>query len=100
LPDKSAIDLAGVEAGAKIFVPEEDESFGPLAHTAITDQSRRSIVRPRNRSVEDFVCNIGISLLPFITSEMRAIMRFRDFSLTLIANRASQFLPPGIRLSK
>jgi hypothetical protein len=58
--DKFAIDLAGVEAGAKIFVPLADEP-GSLAHTATADQNRRSIVCERNRTVADFL-NIDISV--------------------------------------
>src|SRR5271154_6853409 len=53
--DKSAIDLAGVEAGAKIFVP----CFGSLAHTVTADQKRRGIVCASDRTVEDFL-NIDI----------------------------------------
>jgi hypothetical protein len=64
--DKSAIDLAGVEAGEKIFVPCGDGLLGPLSPTAITDQERRNIVCARNRTVEDFIRNIGISI-PFFT---------------------------------
>jgi hypothetical protein len=60
--------LAGVEAGAKIFVPGGDEPFGSLAHTVTADQKRRGIVCAKNRTVEDFL-NIDISLLPFSTSE-------------------------------
>src|SRR6267154_1131291 len=97
--DKSAIDLAGVEAGAKIFVPLGDEPFGSLAHTATADQKRRSMVCARNRHVEDFIFNIDISLLPFSTSEMRAITRLRNLSLIPIAKRTPQLLPPIIRLS-
>ena len=69
--DKSAIDLAGVEAGAKIFVPGEDEPFGSLAHAVTADQNRRSIVCERNRNVEDFIFKIDISLLPISTLDMR-----------------------------
>src|SRR6266481_4096494 len=58
----------------------------------MADQKRRSIVCARNRTVEDFL-NIDISLLPFSTSEIRAITRLRDLSLILIAKRAPQFLP-------
>ena len=70
--DKSAIDLAGVEAGAKIFVPLEDEPFGSLAHTVIADQKRRSIACAKNRTVEGFL-GIDISLLPFSTPEKRVL---------------------------
>jgi hypothetical protein len=97
--DKSAIDLAGVEAGAKIFVPLEDEPFASLAHAAIPDQKSGSIVCVRNRTVEDFL-NIDISLLlfstavinrhtqlPFSTSETRT-----SPDLTLSPQRAPQFL--------
>jgi|SRR5271156_2202179 len=92
--DKSAIDLAGVEAGAKIFVPFEGEAFGSLAHDAIADQKSRSIVCVRNRTVEDFL-NIDISLLPFPT----AVLNFRSQlpkcaspDLTLSPQSAPQFL--------
>jgi hypothetical protein len=61
--DKSAIDLAGVEAGAKIFVPEEAELFGSLAHAVTADQNRSCIVCARGRMVEGFL-NIDISLSP------------------------------------
>ena len=67
--DKSEIDLAGVEAGEKMFVPWGDETCGSLAHTAIADQNRSSIVCVRRRNIEDFVSNIGISVLSF-TPEM------------------------------
>jgi len=73
--DKSAIDLAGVEAGAKIFVPLGDELFGSLAHPATADQNRRSIVCASIRNVEDFILNVDTSLLP-LNSEMRAMPRF------------------------
>jgi hypothetical protein len=68
--DKSAIDLAGVEAGAKIFVPFEGETFGSLAHTVRAEQKRRSIVCARDRTVDDFL-NTNISPLSFSTSELR-----------------------------
>ena len=74
--DKSETDWAGVEAGAKIFVPWGDEPFGSLAHTAIADQNRRSIVCPRNRNAEDFILKIDISLLPFSTCELPALTGF------------------------
>src|ERR1700693_6388673 len=64
----------------------------------IADQKRRSIVCARNRNVEDFILNIDISLLPFSTSEMRAITRLRNISLIPVAKRAAQCLPPRIRL--
>src|SRR5580704_6018196 len=70
--DKSAIDLAGVEAGAKIFVPREDGPFGSLAHTVAADQKKRSIARACNRTIEDLL-NINISLLPFSIPTIRAI---------------------------
>ena len=97
--DRFAIDLAGVEAGAKIFVPLADEP-GSLAHAATADQKIRNIVCARNRKVEDFIFNIDISLLPFSTSEMRAITRLRNLSLILIAKRAPQFLPFRVRLNE
>src|ERR1700685_965535 len=87
--DKSAIDLAGVEAGAKIFVPGGDEPCGSLAHTAIADQNRRSIVRKENRNIEDFIFNIDISLLPFFATEMLAITQTSHFLLIPIAKRAT-----------
>jgi hypothetical protein len=67
------MDLAGVEAGAKMFVPLGDEPCGSLADTASADQNRRSITCTKNRNVEDFILNIDISLLPFSTFEMRAL---------------------------
>jgi hypothetical protein len=73
--DKSAMDLAGVEAGAKIFVPLEDGPIGSIAHAVMADQQRRSIVCENNRTAADFL-NIDIALLPFSTSEMRAIADF------------------------
>ena len=66
--EKSAIDLAGVEAGAKMFVPLEDKLPGWLPHAAMADQNRRIIARAENRNVEDFVFNPDISLLPFFIS--------------------------------
>ena len=65
--DKSAIDLAGLDAGAKIFVPGEDEPLGSLAHNVITDQKRRSVACVRDRTVDSFL-NIEISLLSLPTS--------------------------------
>ena len=53
--DKSAIDLAGVEAGAKILVALGVGSPGALAQTPVADQSRRSMVCAKNRDVEGFV---------------------------------------------
>jgi hypothetical protein len=84
--DKSAIDLAGVEAGAKIFVPLEDEPFASLAHAAIPDQKSGSIVCVRNRTVEDFL-NIDISLLLFSTAVYQppystAVLNFRNAHVT------------------
>jgi len=92
--DKSAIDLAGVEAGAKIFVPLEDDPFGSLAHTVIADQKTRRIVCARNRKVEDFR-NTDMSLLPFFTSQTWAVTRLRNLSLILIAKRAPTILAPN-----
>jgi hypothetical protein len=74
--DSPKIDFAGVDAGAKMFVPSGKEPFGSLAHTAAADQNRRPIVCARNRDIEDLICNIDISLLPFSTSEMRAVTGF------------------------
>jgi hypothetical protein len=71
--DKSAIDLAGVEAGAKIFVPWEGELVGSLAHTVRADQRSRIIVCTRNPTVEDFIFNIEISLLSSFTSEPHGV---------------------------
>jgi hypothetical protein len=75
--DKSAMDLAGVEAGEKIFVPCGDGPFGSVAQTAMADQNGRTVVCARHRKVEDFICNIDISLLLFFTFEMRA-----DFAIS------------------
>ena len=60
--DKSTIDLAWVEAGAKILVPLAAGSPGALAQTPIADQNRRSMVSAKDRNVEDAVL-IGNSLL-------------------------------------
>ena len=76
--DKPAIDLAALEAGAKMFVPLGDEPFGSLAHAAIADQNRSSTVCARNRNVDTFIFNSDISLLPFLTSEGRSIIRLRN----------------------
>jgi hypothetical protein len=67
--DKSTIDLAGVEAGAKMFVPGEYEPDS-LAHPVTAGKKRRSIVRARNGNVEDLICGIDISLLPFFIFQM------------------------------
>jgi hypothetical protein len=67
--DKSTIDLAGVEAGAKMFVPGEYEPES-LAHPVTAGKKRRSIVRARNGNVEDLICGIDISLLPFSIFQM------------------------------
>jgi hypothetical protein len=85
--------LAGVEAGAKIFVPGEDEPLGPLAHTAVADQNRRNIVCSKNRNVEHFILNIDISLLPLSTSETRSITRFRTLSLFLLPSAYDSYRP-------
>ena len=77
--DKLAIDLAGVEAGAKIFVPFGDKPLGSLAHTAMANQNRRSIVCTKNRNVEDCIFNIDFPLLPFFTYEKQTIARLRTF---------------------
>ena len=53
--DKWAIDLAGVEAGAKILVALGVGSPGALAQTPVADQNRRSIVCAKGRNVEDSV---------------------------------------------
>jgi hypothetical protein len=70
------MDLAGVEAGAKMFVPEADEPFGSVAHPAMTVQNSRRIVCAKNRNVENIVFNIDI-LLPFFTPETPAIAGIR-----------------------
>jgi hypothetical protein len=89
--DKSAIALAGVEAGAKIFVPCGDESFGSLAHTPIADQNSRTIVCARNRNVEDFIFNIDISLLPF--SSLRCAPPSAGFALSSNSYRNARHDP-------
>jgi hypothetical protein len=61
-----------------------DGPVGSLAHAAIADQNRRIIVCARNCNVEDFILNIDISLLPFSTSDMRAITSLRNLSLFLL----------------
>ena len=53
--DKSAIDLAEVDAGAKILVALAEGSPGALAQTPVADQNRRSMVCAKDRNVEDFV---------------------------------------------
>ena len=96
--DKFAIDWAGVEAGAKIFVPLGDEPFRSLAHN-VADQARKGIVCASNRNVEDFL-HVDTNLLPISAFEIRTITRVRNFSLILTANRAPQFLTSGIRLNQ
>ena len=53
--NKWAIDLAGVEAGAKILVALGVAAPGALAQTPVADQNRRSMVSAKNRDAEDFV---------------------------------------------
>src|ERR1700749_889545 len=87
--DKLAIDLAGVETGAKIFVPGEDELWGSLAHITGAVQNRRSVVCVSNRSLDEIAFNIDVPLFPLSTSEIRAITKLRNPSLLLpFANRA------------
>src|ERR1700722_11445442 len=83
--DKSAIDLAGVEAGAKIFVPGKDNPFGSLAHPIPVEQTKRDIVCASTRTVEDFL-NVDILFSPD-----------RCLSLFAIAKHPPQFLRSGIR---
>ena len=71
--DKLVIDLAGVEAGAKIFVPCRDALVVSLAQTATEDQNRRAIACASTHIVEDFLLNIDISLLPVFAPEIRVI---------------------------
>ena len=69
--DKFVMDLAGVEAGAKMLVPLEDEPFGSLAHTAAGNQNRRSISCAKNRTVEYFIVDMTLRL--FFKSQVPAL---------------------------
>jgi hypothetical protein len=72
--DKSAIDLAGVEAGEKMFVPLLGVPSGPTAQSGVVDQNGRStICQPRDKT--DFALRPNISFFPFFTSDLRAIAR-------------------------
>jgi hypothetical protein len=53
--DKSAIDLAGVEAGAKILVALAGGSPATRAQIPAGDQTRRSMVCATNRDIENLV---------------------------------------------
>jgi hypothetical protein len=62
--DKSEIDLAGVEAGEKMFVPRPDALSGLSAQSALADANQRSAIRQPPRKV-DFVLRANICLFPF-----------------------------------
>jgi hypothetical protein len=55
----------------------------------MADQNGRSIVRAKDRNVEDFILNIDIYLLPFATSEARSFI-LRNLSLVPIAQSRSK----------
>jgi hypothetical protein len=61
--DKSAIDLAGVEAGEKMLVVWAVEPPGSTAQSDLADQNIRSAIR-RERHKLDFILSVNISLLP------------------------------------
>ena len=64
--DKSAIDLAGVEAGEKMLVLWAVEPPGSTAQSGVMDQNRRSaICQPESKL--DFILSVNIYLLPFMT---------------------------------
>ena len=72
--DKSAIDLAGVEAGEKMLVPLLGVPSGPTAQGEVVDQNGRStICQPRDKT--DFVLRPNISFSPFFTSDLRTSPR-------------------------
>src|SRR4029077_7938022 len=64
--DKSAIDLAGVEAGEKMFVLWGVEPPGPTAQSDLADQNTRSAIR-HERHTLDFILSVNICLLPLKT---------------------------------
>ena len=66
--DKPAIDLARVEAGAKMFVAWTVEGVGSLSQSGVADQNGKSIVCAKEHIVEDFVVNTDISVIPFFSN--------------------------------
>jgi hypothetical protein len=84
--DKSAIDLAGVEAGEKMFVPLLGVPSVPTAQSALVDQNGGSTIC-QQRDKTDLVLRADISFLPFFIPELRAIARLYLLLIT-VANRA------------
>jgi hypothetical protein len=64
--DKSAIDLAGVEAGEKMLVFWAVEPLGSSAQSNLADQNIRSAIRHEQHSL-DFILRANIYLLPLKT---------------------------------
>src|SRR5580704_1880776 len=90
--DKSAIDLAGVEAGEKMFVPLLGIPSGPTAQSALVDQNGRSrTCQPRDKT--DFVLRADISFLPSFTPELRAIARPYLLLITIAKRATTQRCP-------
>jgi hypothetical protein len=84
--DKSAIDLAGVEAGEKMFVPLLGVPSVPTAQSVLVDQNGGSTIC-QQRDKTDLVLRADISFLPFFIPELRAIARPYLLLIT-VANRA------------
>ena len=90
--DKFVMDFAGVEAGAKMFVPGGDELVVSLAHAAMPHKNRKRACCARQWNVEDVIFNIDISLFLLPTSccsllRCARIAKVHTFSLIPIAKR-------------
>ena len=64
--DKSAIDLAGVEAGEKMLVLWVVEPPGSTAQSNLADQNIRSAIRHEHHKL-DFILRVNTYLLPLKT---------------------------------
>ena len=89
--DKSAMDLAGVEAGEKILVPGAREAFRSLVQPTTPENNRTSVTCTKNRHVEEFVLGIDTGLLLFLTSKYTP---FPEFVLGADSD-AEQITNPG-----
>jgi hypothetical protein len=75
-PERWATNFAGVDAGAKMFVP----FVGSLAAAkAAVDKKATITICHIAQNLDNFILRIDVSLLPFFTSEMLAITRLRTF---------------------
>src|SRR5580704_14523866 len=91
--DKSAIDLAGVEAGEKMLMLWAVEPPGSTAQSNLADENIGSAIRDEQQKL-DFLLRVNIYLLPLKTELLpqRRTIRSSNNLLRRTAHRIQEFV--------